>query len=217
MKGIDPANCPIRAGSLAAGRTRSAATKPPEGNHRTRLAGWNDGTRSQPERRGEQAGRRQTNDRRHRKGKLASIADRARYIGRRSSVRREKPDTMGEATGREHSMARRCKRQRHAWKTPWCNWGEPAEFRQGNRAMTMRGVGPYQQPRESRLAFTRFSGKEERLGISGCIKRQAESRRHALRGVGDAHSSEDEQGSINCSERRGISLEMLLVGNGGPA
>jgi hypothetical protein len=126
MRSSDPANCPIQVGSLTAGRTRCAVTKPPEGKS---TAGWI--TRSQSWRRGKDVGRRKTNDRRHRKGEPASIADRAGVIGRRSSVRWEKPATIREENGHEHLMARRCKRRRHALKVSSSNWGGSVRFRSG--------------------------------------------------------------------------------------
>ena len=119
------------------------------------------GTRSQSWRRGRRAGRRITNDRKHREVYPTSIADRVGAPEGRAFVRWVKPVTAREENGDAHLAAGRCKRRRHVWKVPSSNWGDP------NRP---RGV-------VSRVV--------------GGIRRNAESRGDTGSGVGDGHSSED--------------------------
>lgn len=129
LKCADPANFPFRAGSLTTGAggdapCQSVVTKSREGEFRESGA-----TRSQSERRGKDTGRRKTNDRRHRKGDPAVVADRAGYFRvRRASVLCAKSAEHREASGSEHLCARRCKRRRHVSKAIGCNWGDPIPF-----------------------------------------------------------------------------------------
>jgi hypothetical protein len=212
MRSSGPTNCPIQVGSLTAGRTRCAVTKSPGGES---AAGRT--TRSQPGRRGKDAGRRKTNYRRHRKGEPAGIADRAGDFGRRSSVLREKPVTIREETGREHLMARRCKRWWHALKVSQSNWGGSARFRQEEGLRRFEGVVPVNNQEHGGRRSPKCSGTEERLGISSGIRRKAESRSEAVQRVGDGHSSRDDKDNITLSMRRAISLGMFPEESGGPA
>ena len=135
--------------------------------------------------RGKFAGRRMTNDRRHRKGNPTSIAGRVGISGRRASVQWVKPVTAEEENGNEHSAVRRCKRRRHVKRVSSSNWG-----------------GPIRSDGEFSL-------------VSCGIRRNAESRDDAEKGVGDGHSSEEGVGQHNPAERRAISLRMLLTECGG--
>ncbi|MCM8534629.1 MAG: hypothetical protein NE334_01695 [Lentisphaeraceae bacterium] len=87
-------------------------------------------TCSQSEWRGNDSGRRQTNDRKHRKGKPSvSIVDRELYFRfRRSCVRWEKSVNIEEESGNMHSIWRRCKRRRHESTVFESNWGDPFSF-----------------------------------------------------------------------------------------
>lgn len=171
LKRNDPANCPFQAGSQTAERTRSAATNSPEGKPvKTQ------GTRSQSVWGGESSGRRQTKDRRHRKGDLAVIADRARYFGRRSSVLWEKSAIIGVENGYEHPMTRRCKRSRHELIVSSGNWGGPARFRYleisdgitrnaESRGKALWGVGDAHSSDDGERSIT----PPERRGISRSV------------------------------------------------
>ena len=212
----DPANCPIRAGSLTAVprmAERSAVTKSQEGKSPEKGM-----TRSQPKRQDEDTGRRKTNDRRHRKGELAAIADRAsEQLGGRSPVRWEKSDITWEVDGREHQVTRRCKRRRHVLNDSLSNWGGPARFRQRSGVKTTRWVDPFNQPSALAEASLPRTGTRGCLGISCGIKQTAESRGEVLQGIGDAHSSADDKDNITLSERRGISLRKRTMERGGLA
>ena len=145
---------------------------------------YNRWTCNQSERRGKFAGRRMTNDRRHRKGDPTSIAGRVGISGWRTSVLWVKPDTAEEENGNEHSAARRCKRRRHVKRVSSSNWGGPTRF-----------IGAFPM-------------------ISCGTRRNAESRSDVDAGVGDGHSSEEGVGQHNPVERRAISLRMLLTKSG---
>jgi hypothetical protein len=212
MRSSDPTNYPIQVGSLTAGRTRGAVTKSPGGEFVERQM-----TRSQPGRQGKDAGRRKTNDCRHRKGKPASIADRAGDIGRRSHVRREKPATIREGNGYEHLMARRCKRRWHATKVSQSNWGDSVRFRQEEGLRRFEGVVPANNQEHRGRRSPRCSGTRERLGISFGIRRKVESRGKAVQRVGDGHSSWDDKDNITLSMQRAISLGTFPKESGGPA
>ena len=149
--------------------------------------GFNRWTCNQSERRGKFAGRRMTNDRRHRKGNPTSIAGRVGISGRRTYVRWVKPVTAEEENGNEHSVARRCKRRRHVKRVSSSNWGCPTRF-----------IGMFPM-------------------ISCGIRRKAEGRSEVEKGVGDGHSSKEGVGQHNPAERRAISLRMLLKESGGRA
>ena len=131
--------------------------------------------------RGKFAGRRMTNDRRHRKGNPTSIAGRVGISGRRASVLWAKPVIVEEENGNEHSTNRRCKRRRHVKRVSSSNWGGPTRF-----------IGTFPM-------------------ISCGTRRKAESRGEVEKGVGDGHSSEEGVGQHNPAERRAISLRMLLT------
>ncbi len=210
MRSSDPTNCPIQVGSLTAGETRCAVTKSPGGES----AAWQM-TRSQPGRRGKDAGRRKTNDRRHRKGEPASIADRAGVIGRRSSVLWEKPAIIREENGREHLMTRRCKRRRHALKVSSSNWGGSVRFRQEEWLRRFEGVVPVNNQGCQGRRSPKCPGMKERLGISPGITRKAESRGEAVQRVGDGHSSRNDKDNITLFMRRAISSGMLPKECGG--
>lgn len=221
MKRSDPTNCPFQVGSLTAVPRlagRSAVTKSPVGKPQAWACPPTAGTRSQSERRDKQPGRRQTNVRKHRKGKLAGIADRAsEFIGGRSPVRWEKPAITWEANGCAHQVTRRCKRRRHGRSVSLSNWGGPARFRLNARGKTPVWADPITQPETTAMTSPRRFVKSGCLGISRGIKCNAESRGKVLQGVGDAHSSVDDKDSITLSERRGISLRMLTLATGGLA
>jgi len=142
-------------------------------------------TRNQSERRGKFAGRRQTNDRRHRESAPTFIAGRVGISGGRTYVRWVKPVTAEEENGNEHSVARRCKRRRHVKRVSSSNWGGP----------------------------TRFIGTIPMISCG--IRRKAESHSDVEKGVGDGHSSEEGVGQHNPAERRAISLRVLLKESGG--
>lgn len=132
--------------------------------------------------RGKFAGRRMTNDRRHRKSSPTSIAGRVGFdSGRRASVLWAKPVIVEEENGNEHSTNRRCKRRRHVKRVSSSNWGGPTRF-----------IGTFPM-------------------ISCGIRRKAEGRSDVDAGVGDGHSSKEGGGQHNPAERRAISLRMLLT------
>ena len=87
-------------------------------------------TCSQSEWRGNDSGRRQTNDRKHRKGNPSvSIVDRDGYNRfRRATVRLAKSVNIEEESGNMHSIWRRCKRRRHESTVFESNWGDPFSF-----------------------------------------------------------------------------------------
>ena len=202
VKSPESMNCSFHIDSLTAGErgdartgcavTKSTERKPPTqgglwpvpkallGNEEQQIAGRlnvdREGTGNQSGRRGEHAGRRLTNVRRHRKGEPTIIAGRVGCIRlRRPSVRCGKSDIIGEENGREHPMSRRCKRRWHAWKDSLSTWGEPAWF-------------PFSD------------------GISRRIRRNAEIEGDATQEVGDGHSSEDGEDNTTSPMRRAISL-----------
>jgi len=144
-------------------------------------------TRGQSWRRGRHAGRRITNDRKHRKAYPAGIADRVGNPEGRAFVRWAKSDTAREENGEMHLAAGRCKRRRHVWTVSSSNWGDPYR---------------------PRGAFPR---------VVGSIRRNAESCGDTGSGVGDGHSSEDGRDNITHPERRAISLRMLSKECGDPA
>ena len=127
-EGSDSANLPFRADSLIPCSTGNGAergvTKSREGNLGLGLPGQRE-TRSQSERRGKCAGRRQTNYRKHRKEchdghcwqSHGESSDEPLFYGR--SLTR-----AGKQMGTRTCLARRCKRGRHAWKTPSIKTGE---------------------------------------------------------------------------------------------
>jgi len=162
---------------LETGRERIAGRLPAE----SRL------TRSQSWRRGRHAGRRQTNDRKHRKGYPTYIADRVGIPEGRAFVRWAKSDTAREENGDAHLAAGRCKRRRHVWTVSSSNWGDPE-----------RSCGWVPQ-------------------VVGSIRRKAEVCGDAGSGVGDGHSSEDGRDNTTRLERRAISLRVLSKECGDPA
>jgi hypothetical protein len=203
MKGTAPVNFPFWTGSQAAGRTRSAVTKSRErnpsieGELRVSQSG---------EANSQAAGKRTAVS--IVKSTLADIADRA------SEKRVASPCSMGEAyysRGSEVGATRetrRCKRRRHVGSGNASNWGGPARFRV-NRGKTTKRVDPLPQPRASTATSPWRSGKSRCHRIRGGIRPKAESRRDAVQGVGDAHSSEDHGDSKTSWERRGISRKKV--------
>lgn len=145
----------------------------PEANNR-----W---TSNQSWWRGRIAGRRTTNDRRHRKGSSTSIAGRVGYNSDwRASVLWAKPVIVEEENGNEHSTNRRCKRRRHVKKVSSSNWGGP-----------VRSIGTVSM-------------------VSCGARRNAQCCGEVETGVGDGHSSKEGGGQHNPVERRAISLRMLF-------
>lgn len=69
--------------------------------------------------------------------------------------------------------------------------------------------GPADQNQGRRLALATLSGLYSAYGISGGIRRKAESRSEAALGVGDGHSSVDGRDSITLQERRAVSWREL--------
>ncbi len=157
VKSPGSANCSFHAYSLTAGergdaRTGCAVTKSRErkpaihgesrtapqaltGNGEKQIAGHlkmeQQGPGNQSGRRDKSTGRRQTNDRKHRKGNPTEITGRVGHFGvRRPSVRCGKPDIIKEENGQMHLMTRRCKRRRHVRKDSLSTWGEPVWSRQ---------------------------------------------------------------------------------------
>jgi len=201
MKGTATVNFPFWTGSQTAGRTRSAVTKSPEGN--PSIEG---GLRVSPSGKAnsQAVGKRTTVS--IVKSALADITDRA------SEKRVASPCSMGEAYhSRESEMGatretRRCKRWRHARRVNASNWGGPARFRV-NRGKTIKRVDPLPQPGAITVTSLWRFGKSRCQRNRGGIRPEAESRREAVLGVGDAHSSEDRGDSKTPWERRGISRE----------
>ena len=170
-------------------------------------------TRSQSEWRGKDSGRRQTNDRKHRKGKPSvSIVDRdVNFRFRRATVRLAKSVNIEEESGNVHSIWRRCKRRRHESTVFDSNWGDPVSFQNIN--------GPKILSRLSRLiklvdrisyphASTEESGY---VRISSAIRRKVERLNDVIQEVGDGHSSVDGEDNITSLERRAISLTVPCV------
>ena len=217
MKRCDPANYSFHAGSLTAGESRRAVTKSPDGKPCLYLG---EGTHSQSEWQGNDAGRRITNVRRHRKGNPASITGRAGNFGlRRPCVRCGKSDIAGEENGYEHPATRRCKRRWHVSKVSSSNWGESALFRHKAKGTgTIQGLPCAEALNNHECEGWRSpsrSEKKERLGIIEGIRRKAEIPRDAVQRVGDGHSSLDGKDNITLPMRRAISATAFSKKQGG--
>jgi len=202
-------NFPFRVCSQSAGYCsdvfiRSAETKSRAGKA---LIEW---TRSQPEWRGKDSGRRNTNDRKHRKGKpSAGVVGRdGCFRFRRATVRLAKSVNIEEESGNMHSIWRRCKRRRHELKVTDSNWGDPASFQSTNRLITIDGLSRLinlAKIDSYPLDFAEISGC---VRISSDIRRKAESLNDVIQEVGDGHSSDDGEDNITSLEQRAISLTM---------
>lgn len=212
MKCPGHTNFPFRVCSQSAGYCsnvfiRSAETKSRAGNLLL------EETRSQPEWRGKDSGRRQTNDRKHRKGNPSvRVVDRdGNFRFRRATVRLAKSVNIEEESGNAHSIWRRCKRRRHESTVFDSNWGDPVSFQYIERSKTFEGlnrlinlVTGVSYP----LAVTEGSGY---VRISSDIRRKVESLNDVSQEVGDGHSSVDGEDNITSLERRAISLTVPCV------
>ena len=212
MKCPGHTNFPFRVCSLSAGYCsnvfiRSAETKSRAGNLLL------EETRSQPEWRGKDSGRRQTNVRKHRKGNPSvRVVDRdGNFRFRRATVRLAKSVNIEEESGNAHSIWRRCKRRRHESTVFDSNWGDPVSFQ--------NIIGLKILNRLSRLiklvdgssyppASTEESGY---VRISSAIRRKVERLSDVTQEVGDGHSSVDGEDNITSLERRAISLTVPCV------
>ena len=135
-------------------------------------------TRSQSERQGKRAGRRTTNDRKHRKVTPGGYSGQSRGRFR---------------VARTCSMDEAC----YAWGRRW----EDAPMRPGGvKGGGMRGKSRHVNSGEN---LQGSAGRRIRAGI----RRIVESRAEALQGVGDGHSTEDLRDTKTFREGRAISLE----------
>ena len=212
MKCPGHTNFPFRVCSLSTGFSSNVYVRSVETKSRAGKALF-ERTRSQSEWRGNDSGRRQTNDRKHRKGKPSvSIVDRDGYFRfRRSCVRWEKSVNIEEESGNVHSIWRRCKRRRHESTVFDSNWGDPVSFQ--------NIIGPKILKRLSRLiklvdhiSYPHVSTEESGyVRISSAIRRKVERLSDVLQEVGDGHSSVDGEDNITSLERRSISLTVPCV------
>ena len=212
MKCPGHTNFPFRVCSLSTGFSSNVYVRSVETKSREGKALF-ERTRSQSEWRGNDSGRRQTNDRKHRKGKPSvSIVDRDGYFCfRRSCVRWEKSVNIEEESGNVHSIWRRCKRRRHESTVFDSNWGDPVSFQ--------NIIGPKILKRLSRLiklvdhiSYPHVSTEESGyVRISSAIRRKVERLSDVLQEVGDGHSSVDGEDNITSLERRSISLTVPCV------
>lgn len=135
----------------------------------------------------------------------------ADIAGRAVEDRAASPCSMGEACHSRGSEmgrtreARRCKRRRHARKTPSSIWGDPDRFRM-KRSKTIRGLlRNLNQLRHGGVPVAKPAKRRRRN--RGGIRSKTESRRDACQGVGDGHSTEEPTDTITGGEGRVISLE----------
>ena len=212
MKCPGHTNFPFRVCSQSTGFSSNVYLRSVETKSRAGKA-LSERTRSQSEWRGNDSGRRQTNDRKHRKGKPSvSIVDRDGYFRfRRSCVRWEKSVNIEEESGNVHSIWRRCKRRRHESTVFDSNWGDPVSFQ--------NIIGPKILNRLSRLiklvdhiSYPHVSAEESGyVRISSAIRRKVERLGDVIQEVGDGHSSVDGEDNITSLERRAISLTVPCI------
>ena len=212
MKCPGHTNFPFRVCSQSTGFSSNVYLRSVETKSRAGKA-LSERTRSQSEWRGNDSGRRQTNDRKHRKGKPSvSIVDRDGYFSfRRSCVRWEKSVNIEEESGNVHSIWRRCKRRRHESTVFDSNWGDPVSFQ--------NIIGPKILNRLSRLiklvdhiSYPHVSAEESGyVRISSAIRRKVERLGDVIQEVGDGHSSVDGEDNITSLERRAISLTVPCI------
>lgn len=213
MKGGSPANFPFRAGSLTAGSnpkcSDKAASREGVGVIDDRLVASLSG-----EAKGQAVGRRTATG-------IVKVIRQALLAEsgiprRRASVLWAKPDSVGEANGNAHPTQRRCKRRRHVWTDSLSQLGRPRTVPTRNGVMTRMGCPRPQATSDRRGIEAVAASTMDVYGISAGIKRNAESRREAVRGVGDGHSSDDGRDNTTRPERRAISLSVLTLERGDP-
>ena len=212
MKRPGHTNFPFRVCSLSTGFSSNVYLRSVETKSRAGKALF-ERTRSQSEWRGNDSGRRQTNDRKHRKGNPSvSIIDRDGYNRfRRASVLWAKSVNIEEESGSMHSIWRRCKRRRHESTVSDSNWGDPVSFQNiiglkilNRLSRLIKLVDHISYPHVS----TEGSGY---VRISSAIRRKVERLNDVSQEVGDGHSSFDGEDNITSFERRTISLTVPCV------
>ena len=207
MKCPGHTNFPFRVCSQSAGFSSNVFIRSAETKSRAGKA-LLERTRSQSEWRGKDSGRRQTNDRKHRKGNPSvSIVDRDGYFRfRRASVLWAKSVNIEEESGNMHSIWRRCKRRRHESTVSDSNWGDPVSFQNIIGLITFNGLSRLIKLTDRGLYPLAAVENSGYVRISSVIRRKAERVSDVFQEVGDGHSSDDGEDNITSLERRAISL-----------